>query len=337
MLDVTPTVLRLLGLPVGADMSGRPWLEIIDRPLESHRILSWELLEGQAGMPLFDSSQDSMAAKEALKQLIDLGYVDPPSQQAQNNVEEVLGWQKYNLATALQFSGRHDEMMALFREMPAKFQALPSVKIRTIISLISMGRISEAEELLATLDSTSAQSPQVLMFKGTIARLRGDLSEALTYYQQVESFAPHMPGLHERLGSLYLAMKHYADAKRAYESALQLDADSAVAFDGLSQAAIGQMDWGGAVDMALEALARVYQFPRAHLHLAMGLHRLGDIPRAIDAVERALAQSSEYRQAHELAAILYHLAGRDKEAYEQKYLAGQCPGPTLVGINGDSR
>lgn len=330
LLDVTPTILRLLGLPVGADMAGRPWMEIFDRPLPSHRVLSWEKVDGDAGLPVADPSQDPAAAQEALKQLIDLGYVDPPGEQAQKNVEEVLGWQKYNLATALQFAGRHEEMMALFRQMPERFRSLSSVRIRTIVSLISLGRISEAEALLATLDPSVAESPQALMFKGTIARLRGDLPSALSLYRQVEALAPQMPGLHERLGALYLAMKHFDDAQRSYESALHLDADCAVAFDGLSQVAIGQEDWGRAVDMALEAVARVYHFPRAHFHLALGLDRLGDLPRAVKAVEQALAQSSEYRQAHELAARLYRLAGREKEAVEQEYLAGQCPAPSLV-------
>ncbi len=34
LLDITPTILTLLGLPVGRDMDGRPWLEVLERPIQ---------------------------------------------------------------------------------------------------------------------------------------------------------------------------------------------------------------------------------------------------------------------------------------------------------------
>ena len=41
VLDVTPTLLHLLGLPIGRDMAGRPWIELETTPRPSGKIDSW--------------------------------------------------------------------------------------------------------------------------------------------------------------------------------------------------------------------------------------------------------------------------------------------------------
>jgi predicted AlkP superfamily phosphohydrolase/phosphomutase len=50
LLDVTPTVLSLFGLPIGADMDGRPWLEIFDQETRAEHVMTWDAIEGDDGM-----------------------------------------------------------------------------------------------------------------------------------------------------------------------------------------------------------------------------------------------------------------------------------------------
>ena len=50
ILDVAPSVLTLLGLPVGQDMDGRPWIEILEEPRQPDSIFSWDLCPGDSGI-----------------------------------------------------------------------------------------------------------------------------------------------------------------------------------------------------------------------------------------------------------------------------------------------
>ena len=49
LLDVTPTVLTWLGLPVGDDMDGKPLVAAFESPPEIRRIPSWEDVAGDDG------------------------------------------------------------------------------------------------------------------------------------------------------------------------------------------------------------------------------------------------------------------------------------------------
>ncbi len=69
LLDVTPTILSLFGLPIGDDMDGRPWLETFDREVRPGRIPSWDLVEGDCGMHSEERREDPVQAAEAIRHL----------------------------------------------------------------------------------------------------------------------------------------------------------------------------------------------------------------------------------------------------------------------------
>ena len=54
VLDIVPTLLTALGLPVGQDMEGRPWVEAFDFPLSINRCPSWQEKIDQATDPSAD-------------------------------------------------------------------------------------------------------------------------------------------------------------------------------------------------------------------------------------------------------------------------------------------
>ncbi len=58
LLDVTPTILTLFGLPVGEDMDGRVLVQAFVKPPEVTRIPSWESEPGECGMHPADLRMD---------------------------------------------------------------------------------------------------------------------------------------------------------------------------------------------------------------------------------------------------------------------------------------
>ena len=75
ILDITPTLLYLLGLPVADDMEGRVLLEAVDPAMRTMRslrmIATYETGSGRAALPAASSNVDD----ELLEQLRSLGYI----------------------------------------------------------------------------------------------------------------------------------------------------------------------------------------------------------------------------------------------------------------------
>ena len=77
ILDIAPTVLHLFGLPVGRDMDGHVLTTALESAGAVETIASWEDIAGRSGQHPDEARFDPVAANEAIKQLIDLGYVAP--------------------------------------------------------------------------------------------------------------------------------------------------------------------------------------------------------------------------------------------------------------------
>jgi predicted AlkP superfamily phosphohydrolase/phosphomutase len=78
ILDVAPTVLALMGLPVGEDMEGRVWAEAFDGTRGLLSIPSWEQIPGECGMhprdvPAHDFALDGFGVTGALWGLVEGG------------------------------------------------------------------------------------------------------------------------------------------------------------------------------------------------------------------------------------------------------------------------
>ena len=67
LLDVTPTVLSLFGIPVGSDMDGRSWIEIFDPPIQERNepVESWESIPGKDGMHPEEVREDPVASSRS--------------------------------------------------------------------------------------------------------------------------------------------------------------------------------------------------------------------------------------------------------------------------------
>jgi predicted AlkP superfamily phosphohydrolase/phosphomutase/tetratricopeptide (TPR) repeat protein len=162
LIDITPTILNLLGLPVAEDMDGKPLLHAFDADWwESPTpIPSWEDVEGEAGMHSKEQQEDPFAAREALRQLVELGYIEEPDKNQEKAAENAAREAKYNLARAYQDGGLLDEaairMEELYEENPEKRLGIALARI-----YMKQRRFDEvrplAEGLLAALEKANIE------------------------------------------------------------------------------------------------------------------------------------------------------------------------------------
>lgn len=190
VLDVTPTVLTLFGLPVGDDMDGTPQVQAWQEAPEVRRIPSWDAVPGPDGRHPPETAQDPRAAAAQLEQLVALGYVAPlPDDQAEA-VRETVRELDYNLARSLADAGKPHEglpiLERLWDEWPDEHRfglhlldlytrtARVADRRRTLDTLRERSErfAAEAQEKLAALPTPDEDADDVIAQRSPEARRR---------------------------------------------------------------------------------------------------------------------------------------------------------------------
>lgn len=159
LLDVTPTMLTLFGLPVGQDMDGRVLVQAFEHPPEITRIPSWEQEPGEAGMHPADLRMDPAAAQAVLRQFVALGYIQPPSEDQAKAVEVAVREQQYNLAANLLDSRRYHDALPIMEELAKKWPDQTRFAQQLAQCYLALRRRAEAKAILEDLIARPAQPP----------------------------------------------------------------------------------------------------------------------------------------------------------------------------------
>jgi len=277
---------------------------------------------------------DPWSEREAMRQLEELGYVEPPGEDQRAAVERYSREARFYLARALMSQGRLTEALPDL-ELLCREVAEQRYGLRLAACYRELGRVAEmrnvvealtaeherrrAEEAAAASDGRQAEVAQprptagLELLWGQLLLAEGREAEALERLHRAERADPRHPMLHLSIGRAYLRRRRWADAERAFARAVAIDPDSAAAHHGLGVAHLRRRRWRLAAASALQAVALRYAFPAAHFHLGEALARLGRYRRAAEAFEVCLAQAPRVRDAHLWLARLYRLRLGDPE------------------------
>jgi tetratricopeptide (TPR) repeat protein len=190
LLDLAPTVLHYLGLPVGEDMEGKVLLDIYDEtagPIpEVRRIPSWDLVEGDAGLHPAERQIAPEESKAALDQLVALGYIDAPGADQAAALEQTVRELDYNKAQSLLDGGRSAQAAEIFERLYARWpdEHRFGVKLSTcyrnlkrgddlrrVVGEIRERRLASAREAVEAIQAQGLDSPEAL------ARVRAEIAE----------------------------------------------------------------------------------------------------------------------------------------------------------------
>lgn len=121
LLDLAPTILHLFGLAVGQDFDGKVISTAFEEPQKIETIPSWDDVAGEDGMHPPDKKLDPIEAKEAIDQLVALGYIEEPDENKEKAVEQDVRELKYNLARSYIDAGRYLNAIPIFEELWQKW------------------------------------------------------------------------------------------------------------------------------------------------------------------------------------------------------------------------
>ncbi len=324
LLDVTPTILALLGLPVGADMDGRPWLETFDPPVRAERIMSWDSVEGECGMHTEEQREDPVAAAEAIRQLVELGYIDDPGDDTEKAIRNTTRDLKHNLARALDDSKRAHLAIPIWQELSEMGDHEDHFNMQLARAHLGQGNFREFERVVnESFNDQQLQSAMFLALFGDAKLAEGKTDEALAYYEQLKEIDPPAPGLLQRMGMIYCRQKRWDQAEAALLQVLEVEGENAMAYNGLAEVQIARGEYAQAVEYALEAVGLFHQFPQAHRSLGYALAEMGMDEQAIMALETSLGMEPQHRRTHLWLAKLYRREERDIErAVKHEAMAG---------------
>lgn len=304
LLDVMPTTLAMLGLPIADDLDGKPLLQIFERPPKVERIDSYEPPADGDGVYRGEETEDPYAAQESLQHLVDLGYIEPLSSDAKENLDKCLQERQSVLAQIYYSSGRVETacelLQALTKEKPG-----PYLLNRLALCLMDLGRLDEAEEAIAKIGERELGKPVVMTIRAQLKYARRQYDEAFALFQQAAEADNTRPIVHVYQGLIHLNARRWQLAKEAYERAIAIDPDNAAAHDGLGVALRQLGDLDPSIYHAMKSVSLIHAQPEAHIHLAQVAFMLGQVDWAIRALHVAAELAPNWPFPHRVLARLY--------------------------------
>ena len=294
LLDVTPTILTLFGLPVGEDMDGRVLVQAFDHPPQITRIPSWENEPGECGMHPADLRMDPAAAQAVLQQFVALGYIQPLSEDQEKAVESAVREQQYNLARSYMDSRRYADALAIFEELSKKWPDEARFMQHLAQCYLALARRSEAKDLLQQL---LVLKPKALPQKRPEKQAAG------------ESVAGAEPQAAEISAAPETADSEEKPKARPWADLLM----------GIIQFEEGDMD--AALTCLLKAESADPHLPDLHLRIGETYLRQKRTDDADRAFHRALEIDGDSPEAHLGLAVVRLRQRRNEEAAEQALLA----------------
>jgi predicted AlkP superfamily phosphohydrolase/phosphomutase/tetratricopeptide (TPR) repeat protein len=157
VLDITPTILHLFGLPAGADMDGKVLINAFSDKALPQRVPSWDTIMGEDGRHPPERQHDSAGSVEALKQLVDLGYIAPLNDDTAAAVRSCMTENRYNLARAHMDAGDLDATAELFAELIAEDSEQIRYHQHLFQCRMAQRRYQDCAQMLDTLDDSCAE------------------------------------------------------------------------------------------------------------------------------------------------------------------------------------
>jgi tetratricopeptide (TPR) repeat protein len=172
------------------------------------------------------------------------------------------------------------------------------------------------------LAAAAPNSPQAQQLEAEGFESQGKWDEAAAQYKKILEENPQAPGIHYRLGRLFLAKSppDEAGANQEFERELKINPENASAEFMLGEAARQAGQWDAAIARFSKASKLDEGFVEAYLALGMSLTSAGKFPEAISPLEKYVRLQPGDPAGHYQLATAYARAGRKQDAEREMKL-----------------
>lgn len=286
ILDVAPTLLHLLDVPVGKDMDGRALFEITTEEKPPATVPSWEAAirswreeAGEAG------AEDDDAL---LQQFIDLGYIEMPSNPDEDLVEMTERETAFNLGISLLDANLPAQALPHLWQAHALAPEVPHYAFHLARALADLRFGDAAMQVLEVLRDFGEDNPESRVLRARITYSLGDIQAAAEHLEVAAARLDQKLGFESQKGLIALHQNRLEAAESCFRKVLEQDAEDPVAWACLARALLRRGNYEEASASARKALALKREIPLAHLTVAQACEALGDPENAALAYAQAL-------------------------------------------------
>jgi predicted AlkP superfamily phosphohydrolase/phosphomutase/tetratricopeptide (TPR) repeat protein len=336
LLDITPTILNMFGLSIGKDMDGKVLSSAFETPVIPEYIESWDTVEGDFGTHSADMQEDSFASAEAMKQLIELGYVEDFGEDKAKAMENTVIESKYNLARVYMSKNDFTNAVLLLEELVAAKETDARFILALSKCTLSLKKYDKTLELLTRMRNIEEKhKPNVDLLEAMVYSQQGKYKKAFEILDRIgrEKFL----GINFlcELGKVFLKINKTEDALNAFEDVLKIDDANAYAHFGIGQVCMKSGNMEEAAECFLNTTGLQYFNPVAHCKLGETLCHLKKYNEAAHAFEVALSQAPKMIRARRWLQKIYSENLDDKKnAEKQKEMISSLTKGTVYVVSG---
>lgn len=300
LLDITPSILAMLGLKIPRHLPGRPLVEALRQSVNLSFNTSTESIDAISpwNLPTPKHCADEASTESLL----------PWENSAQNLLHLAL----FHLHAG-EFAEAQPILEQICEAQPERLR--PALDL--IACLLALGKTDEAEQKLEEIANRPQGGlkirtgvrpkflPEYDLARGLICLARNDAARALEHLQRAGKSAQQLPGYYAHLGATYLRLKMWTEARAAFRKSVRIDPTNSQAQFGVATASYRLRKFADAAEAALETTALTPNFGPAHLLIGLCLERLGEPVNAILALQTAVKLGTAPRLAHKVLARIY--------------------------------
>lgn len=311
VMDIAPTVLHLLGLPVPRDMSGRVLAEALESEFAQTspvvEIASYETGDAKRQeLPIASPEDEAL-----LERLAALGYVDRGTA---------------DRATEAQHRPRETRRADAFVALKEALKADPNsatLWANLGFAHLAGGELDEAQEALERALELNPDLAPALSNLAVVLTRKGRYEEAARALERAVGLVPENAELHDNLGVLYVHLGRPDEARRQFQRASELEPRMPEPYNNLGAVALKVKDYEEARAQFEKALRLSPGFPEAHLNLGRLAFETGDATEALLHLERVLQIDPEHAEGHYRAGLAYQRLGEREKARKAWQEAGR--------------
>ena len=328
LLDVTPTILALFGLPIGTYMEGRVWEEIFKQTQPSQSIPTYKYVPAYAHPGAQPSQNDADAL---LHQLENLGYIEPIKNEGTAAMEAALRENQFYLAAAYLDGRKYPESIAVLREILQQAPLVPRYCFLMLHATLQAGDVEQFLTTLQRLEGTSlAEDPRMLYYKSLWHLNQRAFHQAFDGFAQLLSKHADRPVLLYQAGHALLEAGAPAEAKEYLEKAAALRPGHAPTWLDLGAVYLQNGQLEEALGAYFEAIEINFAWPQAHHKAAQILVMLEEFAAARTALEVARRFDPQNLEILLLLKSVYHQLQLSNEAQEVALRIENLQNPVVV-------
>ena len=324
ILDITPTILTLFDLPIGKNMDGKPLVNIYENQ-HSKKIQfidSWENISGDSGELDENSKDDPISEMDAIEQLIELGYVEAPSDDKDDYVKTVAKENKFYLAKSHSCAGEYEDAVNILEEI-IDFEN-PDFRwvIECVNSCLKSKQFEKGKKYLDLVkDKNLISSNYLNVLEAKLLLALNEPNKAIELLNLALKEFSNSAEINIELAKVFNALRKLPEAEKLFIKAIEIDEGNSYAHHGLGLVYLRQKKYEDAINCFLDAIKLTYYYPYAHFHLGEALVLIGEHENAEKAFEQVALMNPNIKKTFKWLYDIQKIVGnKKKEDYYRQIL-----------------